>query len=469
MRKDIQQMDSQTPILIVDDQNEPRSALSAALARGGFAVSEVPCAREALERLETQRFSLVITDVRMPGMSGMQLLREIKQRTPQLPVIVMTGFGTVQNAVEAMQNGAADYLLKPFSPDTLVAAARKLVENANGPAGADAQIKPTRSGSAGREMITCDARLVNVLKMALEVAVNATTVLIQGESGTGKELLARYIHRHRGGSQADYVAVNCAALPETLAESELFGHEKGAFTGAVGRKTGKFELAKEGTIVLDEISEMSPALQAKLLRVLQERQIDRVGGCRPIPMTAKVIAISNVDLKQAVADGNFRKDLYYRINVVPLIVPPLRQRPEDIPLLARHFCDRFRRLNRKPGLQISAKAMQRLARYNWPGNVRELENAIERAVLFAQAEEILPEHLFLEADSAGPAGVDDGRIQAGMTVKEMERRLIFTTLKRVNDNRTHAAELLGISIRTLRNKLREYRSSASGPVACSGA
>jgi transcriptional regulator with PAS, ATPase and Fis domain len=309
----------------------------------------------------------------------------------------------------------------------------------------------------GKEIITHNRKFQDILCRARSVAASTATVLIQGESGTGKELLAAYVHRHSRNPQAPYVAVNCAALPDTLAESELFGHEKGSFTGAIGRKIGKFELAKQGTVVLDEISEMPLALQAKLLRVLQEREIDRIGGTGPIPIDARMIAISNVDLKTAVTDGKFRQDLYYRINVIPLTLPPLRERKEDIALLAGHFIEKYSLANQKTISGIDDVAMKMLRNYSWKGNIRELENTMERAVLISGGGLILPEHLLLDsAKNEVESGVGFP-VKAGYTVREMEKELIIRTLEDVNDNRTHAAEILGISIRTLRNKLQEYR------------
>jgi two-component system response regulator FlrC len=287
-------------------------------------------------------------------------------------------------------------------------------------------------------------------------------VLIQGESGTGKELLAAYIHRHGLHPEAPYVAVNCAALPETLAESELFGHEKGAFTGAVMRKIGKFELAKKGTLVLDEIGEMTPLLQAKLLRVLQEREIDRVGGSMPVPIEARVVAITNRDLSQAVAAGSFREDLYYRLNVVSLVIPPLRDRPGDVPLLADHFLAHFSADAGKKVNRFSEQALHLISRHPWKGNVRELANRVERAVLLADTELVQARHLGLEPASEGRLNTRAPvAFRCGTTVWEMERQLIMGTLSEVDHNRTRAAELLGISIRTLRNKLREYRIKAA--------
>ena len=305
-----------------------------------------------------------------------------------------------------------------------------------------------------------------MLALARQVARSTATVLIQGESGTGKELLAAYIHRHGLHPDAPYVAVNCAALPDTLAESELFGHEKGAFTGAVARKIGKFELARKGTIVLDEIGEMSLALQAKLLRVLQEREIDRVGGGMPTPIEARVVVVTNRDLATAVAAGSFREDLYYRINVVPLRIPPLRERPGDVLLLAHHFLEKFNTFTGKAVARISAEALDLLSRNRWKGNVRELENTLERAVLLADGDTVLPRHLQLAPGPDNGAGGGPPRsFRTGITVWEMERDLIMGTLSHVNQNRTHAAELLGISIRTLRNKLKEYRESGAAAAA----
>jgi transcriptional regulator with PAS, ATPase and Fis domain len=306
-------------------------------------------------------------------------------------------------------------------------------------------------------MVTRDPKLLEILKLAQNVATSRSTILIQGESGTGKELLAAYIHEHSGFKDEPYVAINCAALPDSLAESELFGHEKGAFTGAVNRKMGKFELAKNGTVVLDEISEMTPPLQAKLLRVLQEREMDRVGGSRPVPMHARVVAISNVDLTQAVSKGKFREDLYYRINVIPITIPPLRERKKDIPLLAEHFLEKYSALNNQKVVQLSEAAMKQLTGGNWKGNIRELENTIERAVLIGNGAKLMPEHLILDTVGSENQPSAAFSIKAGVTVREMEKQLINKTLEEVDDNRTRAAELLGISIRTLRNKLREYK------------
>jgi two-component system, NtrC family, response regulator AtoC len=445
------------PILVVDDESEMRTALSQALSRGGFKVDSAANGTEALVKLKKDSFCLVITDIKMPEMSGMELLGAVKKLSPHTPVVVITAYGSIHNAVEAMQAGAADYLLKPFSFETLVTTVKQIIGSSDENGLQQPGKKSTRIPPNAKTLVTQDPALLDILKLAKNIAASRSTVLVQGESGTGKELFAAYIHQYSGFQDEPYVALNCAALPDTLAESELFGHEKGAFTGAVNRKMGKFELAKHGTVVLDEISEMTLPLQAKLLRVLQEREIDRVGGSQPVPLNARVVAISNVDLKKAVSDGKFREDLYYRINVVPFTIPPLRERKGDIPLLVEHFLEKYAALNNQEVRQISGAAMNQLENCNWKGNIRELENTIERAVLICDGSRLLPEHLILDSADLSDSSPSAIPMKAGITVREMEKQLINKTLESVSDNRTRAAELLGISIRTLRNKLREYK------------
>ncbi len=445
-------------ILIVEDDPAVRDMLLRTIENSGYAVDSAADGPEALDKFGRDRFSLVITDMRLPRMSGLQLLSEIRQAAPQVPVIVITGYGSVQNAVEAMQGGASDYLLKPFSNDAL----RLAIGRAGIGSTAGTTYRPDRgSPAAERRIVTQDPGFLNLLEVAANIAAASATVLIQGESGTGKELLARFIHERGGRADEPYVAVNCAALPDTLAESELFGHEKGAFTGAVVRKIGKFEAAGRGTIVLDEISEMSPALQAKLLRVLQERQVERIGGNGPVAMQARVIAVCNTDLQTAVEAGKFRADLFYRINVVPLRIPPLRERREDIQLLVRHFCEIYGRMNDRAAA-VSAAALERLQSHSWPGNIRELENTVERAVLMGTGPEIQPRDLILDGGGLAPDPAGGAGLRAGVTVRDMERKLILTTLQAVDASRSQAAEMLGISIRTLRNKLKEYRVANAG-------
>ena len=446
-----------SPILVVDNQSDNRKKLTLSLKRVGFAVDTACDGLQAIDKVKTTAYSMVITNEQAPGIEGENILSLLKKTSPQMPVIVIAANGTVHNAVEAIHAGASDYLLKPFSVETLEKTVKKTISLSNGNGQSDSNRKSLGDQPIGKEIITCNRKFQDILCRARSVAFSTATVLIQGESGTGKELLAAYVHHHSRNPQAPYVAVNCAALPDTLAESELFGHEKGSFTGAIGRKIGKFELAKQGTVVLDEISEMPLSLQAKLLRVLQEREVDRIGGTGPIPIDARMIAISNVDLKTAVTDGKFRQDLYYRINVIPLTLPPLRERKEDIVLLAGHFLEKYSLANQKKIYGIDDIAMKMLTNYSWKGNIRELENTMERAVLISGGGYILPEHLLLDSTENEPESGVSFPVKAGYTVREMEKELIIRTLEDVNDNRTHAAELLGISIRTLRNKLQEYR------------
>jgi DNA-binding NtrC family response regulator len=444
--------------LLVEPDEELRSSMTRVLQGCGLTVEglgRVPQRAGGVPVIPTDRWRLIVVAHEPPDTSAMELLDWAVQQTPPIPVVFTSAAATVPAAVTAMRQGVCDYLIKPFDPERLKAAVGNALETF--------AVSPSRAPesthrSSQKTFITCDARLMDVLRMARQVARSTATVLIQGESGTGKELLAAFIHRHGLHPTEPYIAVNCAALPEQLAESELFGHERGAFTGAVSRKAGKFELAKRGTLVLDEIGEMPLALQAKLLRALQEREIDRVGGTQPIPVEARVVAITNRDLAQAVARGHFREDLYFRIHVVPLIIPPLRSRIGDIPLLADHFLAYFSARYEKKIRCFSEGARQLLGQHEWKGNVRELENRVERAVLLAEGDKIEPLHLGLNSRMETPVEGSAGMIvRPGTTVWEMERQLIMGTLSEVNHNRTRAAGLLGISIRTLRNKLREYR------------
>ncbi len=442
-------------ILIVDDEPEMRAALSHALNRSGYSVESASNGHEALEKIKKDVFGMVITDMKMPEMSGMQVLEEVKKMSPQIPVIMMTAFGTIDNAVEAMKVGASDYIIKPFSTEILEETIRKVCEKSNRSSMKTVQNPVIKKVVKNKKIITKDPMMLKILESARNVAPTNSTVLILGESGTGKEMLADYIHQNSGRSDHPYVALNCAALPEHLAESELFGHEKGSFTGAANRKLGKLELASQGTIVLDEISEMTIPLQAKLLRAIQEREVDRIGGSRPVKIDARIIAISNIELKKAVEEGKFRQDLFYRVNVIPFTIPPLRERKSDIKLLAKFFLDKYCALNKKENISISEESFSLLMENEWKGNVRELENVMERAVIMGDGNIIKPSHLFMEKSVTHEK--KDTYFKAGLSVKEMEKTLIFQTLEEVNDNRTHAAKLLGISIRTLRNKLREYR------------
>jgi two-component system response regulator FlrC len=442
-------------VLVVDDEPSLRVAVSESLRRNGYGVMQATDGPEALDRLAQAKPWLVLTDMKMPRMSGLEVLKEVKRRSPQTTVVVMTAYGTVESAVEAMKHGASDYLLKPFATESLERILERLeTEEGGGSRGA--------SGAApDRPILTADPGMLQLLTVAETVAASQATVLIGGESGTGKELLARFIHSRSPRSHRPFIAVNCAALPDGLLESELFGHERGAFTGALIRKIGKFEMAHTGTLLLDEIGEMSLGLQAKLLRVLQEREVDRVGGRDPVKVDIRVIATTNRSLRKEVEQGRFREDVYYRLNVFPIVLPALRDRRADIVLLARHFVQTAAARNGLAAPLITDEAAEALERRAWKGNVRELENVMERALLLAAGGPIRPAHLPQDepvpaVDAPAPVGAPAASGATG-SLWEMERDLIMRTLDRMKGNRTHAAKVLGISIRTLRNKLREYR------------
>lgn len=444
-------------ILVVDDEEGMRIALSEALKRSGFDTLCCTDGIDAVSRLKAAKFSMVITDVKMPKMDGIDVLREVKRISPDTPVVVVTAYGTVDNAVEAMKEGACDYLLKPFSFENLIEIVKNGLAQAEtlyGKSMRETTISYRNKINGKREIITKDPEMIRISTMAREIAASNATVLISGESGTGKELIAHLIHDNSPRCDKPFVAVNCAAIPDNLLESELFGHEKGSFTGAAFRKFGKFELAQGGTILLDEIGEMSMTLQAKLLRVLQEFEIDRVGGKEPIPIDVRVISTTNLDLMKAINEGKFREDLFYRLNVIPIKMPPLRGRKGDIELLTEYFLKLYAEKNNKNIKKISKETMEIISAKRWKGNVRELQNTIERSVLLCQGETVKKEHLILDEVEFSHARLENA---PSTTLEEMERRLISRTLDETQGNRTHAARALGISIRTLRNKLKEYK------------
>jgi len=420
------------PILVVDDDAQMRMALSEAIQRLGYSATLCDGGADALGKLAHAAYSLIVTDMKMPRMDGLTFLKEVRKRVGNLPVLVITGFGTVENAVETMKEGATDYLMKPFSFDTLTKSIQSIM----------ARVSPDR------DLLTASPDMQRIVQLAGNLAANDITVLITGESGTGKELLARHIHRKSRRKDNPFVAVNCAAIPENLLESELFGHEKGAFTGAGERKKGKVELADSGTILLDEIGEMPMLLQAKLLRVLQEREIDRVGGKDPVKVDVRVIATTNRDLALECAEGRFREDLFYRLNVFPLRVPPLRERPEDIPVLAEHFIRNFSAVAGKTIRGCSEEVIADLQQMPWRGNVREFENVLQRAVFLCSGDTVGRGDLMM--DHAAPRPAANGKL------RDMEKEMIMKTLKEVNGNKAKAAKLLGVSVRTVRNKLSEY-------------
>jgi DNA-binding NtrC family response regulator len=445
-------------ILIVDDEAEIRSVLLETLSKNGHRILQAGDAQEALNLFEQEAIDLVITDVKMPGKNGIDLLKSIKKKSLGTPVVLMTGFGSVQNAVEAMKSGALEYLMKPFSLQAL----EQLIQKALGEDRFPQDLSPSSPNKSrfSLPIMTKDRRMKDILDLCLRVAASKATVLIQGESGTGKELFSRYIHSHSSRREGPFVAVNCASLPETLLESELFGHEKGSFTGAIGKKIGKFELAQEGTILLDEISEMNPLLQAKILRVLQEGEVDRIGGRQPISIDVRVIATTNRNLEEAIAQGEFREDLYYRLNVISIKLHPLRERPEDIEFLSVYFLKMFAKEYRRPVHSISEEALAWLKKQEWRGNVRELRNIIERAVLMSDQNVLQVSDVSCDSPlepKGNPQGVSAGVEFPSLSLRDMEEKLIMHALEKTNGNRTHAAKMLGISIRTLRNKLNEYK------------
>ena len=446
-------------ILIVDDESEMRVALETTLKREKFQLTCAEDGKQALEKMENNDFDLILTDVRMPKLNGLELLRAVKERSPKTQVIMMTAYGTIDNAVEAMKEGAFDYLIKGsgFSADVLVSTVKRAFLNSG------VFIPPTprlttKMESLGdmKRIVTQNEEMKKLLQFAENVSYSKSTVLIMGETGTGKELFARYIHQCSPRSEKSFMAVNCAALPEGLLESELFGHEKGSFTGATENKEGKFELANNSSLLLDEVTEMSPPLQAKLLRVLQEHEVDKIGGKVPISVDVRVIATSNRDIRKRIQEQEFREDLYYRLNVVPINLIPLRERIDDIPVLAENFINQFCQANGKSSIKIDSATLTLLKKYRWPGNIRELGNIVERSCLMCEGDTMLPSHLFF--DEKLHENEKEAPRMSG-TIYEMEKELIIQTLEEVNGNKTKAADSLGISIRTLRNKLNEYKNT----------
>ena len=423
--------DKTQSILVVDDDQQMRTALKEAISRIGY---DAVCAEnplEAMKTLENTSVAMIVTDMKMPKMDGLTFMKEIRKRSSNLPVLVITGFATVENAVEVMKEGACDYLMKPFSFDSLTTTIENII---------------AKSQFEGDEVITQDEKMKSIIQLSHSVARSDMSVLILGESGTGKELLARLIHKSSRRSGKPLVAVNCAAIPDNLLESELFGFEKGAFTGAVEKKAGKFELAHGGTILLDEIGEMSSTLQAKLLRVLQEKEVDRIGSRQPIPVDVRVIATTNRELHREIDEGRFREDLYFRLSVFPLQLPPLRERPDDVKLLSDHFAGKFALELNKAISGFTEEAIAFLISRPWKGNIRELENVIHRAVLMAGSDVIGVDDFMIEDNVAhSPSG--------GGSIKDMEMELILKTLEETNGNKSRAAKVLGVSVRTIRNKL----------------
>lgn len=462
-------------ILVVEDGRSQRDMLRDFLAGEGYRVSDADNGEHALEAIKNDYFDLVLLDYKMPGMDGLMVLEEIKGFNPEIDVIMMTAHGTIETAVRAMKAGVSDYVTKPIELEELLIQIEKISEFRNLTKENKILREDLRGKGITTDQIIYRSRAVNeVINLAGRVSRSDTTVLIKGESGTGKELFARLIHTLSPRSEKPMIPVNCAALPETLLESELFGHEKGAFTGASRRRIGRFEEADEGTLFLDEIGELSPSVQAKLLRFLQEREFQRVGGNQTIRSDVRIISATNRDLEAKVKEGDFREDLYYRLNVVAMTIPPLRDRKEDLPPLIDHFLKQFAREMGEEIREIDLEARDLLLRYDYPGNVRELENIIERAVVIARGPVIssrdLPftrDEIHARAEQEGytaktadrPVPMTAGKLDRSLktAVEDLERTMIRKAMEGTNNHQTKAADILGISERMLRYKLKKYR------------
>jgi len=451
-------MMSNRNILIVEDNHKERSLLSRSVEELGFHVTTAHDGTVAAEKIKSDPYRLVITSFEAPGVNGRELLETAQSGHDGPRLLFLSNQATVEDAVEMMKNGAFDFILKPVDFEQLKMTILRAFEGNGSPANGN------RKNEKEIQIVTKDRSMLRILELAKQIADSKASVLIQGESGTGKELFARFVHYHSGRRNGPFVAVNCGALPESLLESEMFGHEKGAFTGAVAKKPGKFELAHQGTILLDEITEMAFHLQSKLLRVLQEQEVDRVGSLSPVSVDTRVIATTNQNIRETIEKGFFREDLFYRLNVIPIRIPSLRQRKDDIPMLAQHFIEKYNAIDGRNVKSLTRGALEKLLGFSFPGNVRELENIMERSVLLAEGDVISDTDLLLEEslqDVPETPEHTDAFTSDMLTgpLKEVEKKIIFRTLDQNNGNRTHAAKILGISVRTLRNKLNEYKEN----------
>jgi two-component system response regulator HydG len=472
-------MSDTATLLVADDDPAVRESLERTLTREGYAVVLAPDGQAALDRLRQGGVDLVLSDLKMPGLTGLELLREVKAAAPDVDVIMLTAFGTVEEAVKAMKDGAVDFLTKPFRRADLIRGIRKALERR-------ALIEQNRALQKRLDDLLRQGDVIGVspafrrmMTLVEQVANSSATVLIQGESGTGKELAARAIHERSPRRGGPFVAVNCAALPETLLESELFGYERGAFTGAAGRKEGRFELADGGTLFLDEVADLSPVTQPKILRVLQEGEFERLGGTRTLRVDVRIVAATNQDLAGLVREKRFREDLYYRLNVITVTAPPLRERREDIAVLAQHFLRVYAAKNNRLLEGFSDAALRCLEAYAWPGNVRELENVVERAVVLARGSVVdvtdLPQNVaeravMLVTESGEPAGAAEAgegyvKIKLGTPVAEVEHRLLEETLRITRGNKTLAAKMLGIDPKTVFRWLKEAEEGPGAEAA----
>jgi two-component system NtrC family response regulator len=450
----------ETRILVMDDEEQERNRIVTFLVDRKFEVLGVASVAEAMETIKRERFDLFLTDCNIPGVDALRTSGEARKLNPDMAVIIMTSFGTIETAVKAIKAGAYDYLPKPIDLEQLALLIERISERQNLIRENSELKEQLRERYKFDEIVSTSHAMEEALNLAGRVAASTATVLLRGESGTGKELVAKAIHYHSSRANAPLIKVNCAALPETLLESELFGHEKGAFTGASAKRIGRFEAADTGTIFLDEIGELTPGMQVKLLRVLQEREFERIGGSQTIKVDVRVITATNRDIEKDIREGKFREDLYYRLNVVSVVIPPLRDRKEDIPALMEHFIKKYAEENKKAISGVAAEARDLLMRYAYPGNVRELENIIERAVVLAKRGTITTADLPLHLQGAGndapvPAVLLKGQLNE--TLDTVERGLILDALKGSNGVQTRAAERLGISERVLRYKLKKYK------------
>src|SRR5689334_12656939 len=449
-------------VLIVEDEPSTRVGLTELVRTWGFVTDAAADGQEALQKITTFRPSIVVSDLVMPRMDGLELLRALKDEGTALTVVILTAQGTVETAVEAIKEGAYDYLTKPVEPQRLKILLDKIVERQDTLREVKVLRKQLREHGSFGKMIGSSPQMRKVYQVIEQAAPTSASVLIWGESGTGKELVAQTIHQLSPRASQPFLPINCAAIPETLLESEIFGHEKGAFTGAVDRREGCFELADRGTLFLDEIAEMTPATQVKLLRVLQERKFRRLGGRNEQTVDVRVIAATNVNPIDAVKSGKLREDLYYRLNVFAIELPALRQRKEDLALLVQSFLADFNQRNNKQVSALDPAAVRILEQYNWPGNVRELRNVIERAVILSNGEFVDPKHLPPLVTDSPDVVKPTLSLTPGTTVEEAETRLILMTLEHTRDNKTRAAEILGISLKTLHNKLNRLRGRVPG-------
>lgn len=456
-------MKNRLDILVTDDDLAHRVMLKKLLSGWGYNVAEADDGSGAVEEVRKRSFDLILMDIRMMNVSGIEALEQVKQINPSIPVIIMTAYASVETAVKALKKGAYDYLTKPLDFDELQMAIARATEHSRLKKENEYLKEKLGEKFDRQNIIGQSVAMVRLLDVVEQVAATQATVLITGESGTGKEIIANAIHFNNNRKSAPFVKINCAALTETLLESELFGHEKGAFTGADRKREGKFVQADGGSIFLDEVSEMSPAMQVKLLRVLQEREITRVGGHEVIKIDVRVIAASNKDLIKEIREGRFREDLFYRLNVVTLAVPPLRERSEDIPLMAQAFLKNFALMNSKTVNGFTPRAMQKLVRYSWPGNVRELMNAVERAVVLSRMETVDEDELiFTMANQMGVLNESPESLKTlsagdgNLSLEEVEKRRILEALETCGGNKSEAARSLGITRKTLRKKLEKY-------------